>query len=51
MCQSTERKLTTILSADAVGYSRLMGKDETGTFATLKTYRELRNILLFRKML
>ena len=41
MTQSTERKLTTILSADAVGYSRLMGKDETGTFATLKTYREL----------
>jgi len=41
MTQSTERKLTTILSADAVGYSRLMGKDESGTFATLKAYREL----------
>lgn len=41
MTQSTERKLTTILSADAVGYSRLMGQDETGTFATLKAYREL----------
>lgn len=37
----TERKLTTILSADAVGYSRLMGQDESGTFATLKAYREL----------
>jgi adenylate cyclase len=41
MTPSTERKLTTILSADAVGYSRLMGKDESGTFATLKAYREL----------
>jgi adenylate cyclase len=37
----TERKLTTILSADAVGYSRLMGQDESGTFTTLKAYREL----------
>jgi len=34
--QSTELKLTTILSADAVGYSRLMGQDESGTFATRK---------------
>ena len=25
------RKLTAILSADVVGYSRLMGEDETGT--------------------
>jgi adenylate cyclase len=41
MTSSTERKLTTILSADAVGYSRLMGQDESGTFATLKAYREL----------
>jgi adenylate cyclase len=41
MTSSTERRLTTILSADAVGYSRLMGQDETGTFATLKAYREL----------
>jgi adenylate cyclase len=41
MTQTSERKLTTILSADAVGYSRLMGQDETGTFATLKAYREL----------
>ncbi|MGE3874910.1 MAG: adenylate/guanylate cyclase domain-containing protein [Parvibaculaceae bacterium] len=41
MSQPTERKLTTILSADAVGYSRLMGQDETGTFATLMAHREL----------
>ena len=26
-----ERRLTTILAADVVGYSRLMGKDEDGT--------------------
>jgi class 3 adenylate cyclase len=36
----THRKLTTILSADVEGYSRLMGADEEGTFDTLKTYRE-----------
>ncbi|MDX1711393.1 MAG: adenylate/guanylate cyclase domain-containing protein [Rhodovibrionaceae bacterium] len=31
-----ERKLTTILAADVVGYSRLMGRDETGTLGALK---------------
>jgi class 3 adenylate cyclase len=34
-----ERRLTTILSADVAGYSRLMGQDETGTLAALKTHR------------
>jgi class 3 adenylate cyclase len=33
---SPERKLTTILSADAAGYSRLMSVDEETTLATLK---------------
>lgn len=33
---SSERKLTTILSADAAGYSRMMGADEEGTLAALK---------------
>src|SRR3989442_5928498 len=33
------RKLTAILSADAVGYSRLMAADEAATVATLKAYR------------
>jgi adenylate cyclase len=33
------RKLTAILSADAEGYSRLMGHDETATVATLKSCR------------
>ena len=37
--QSEERRLTTILSADVVGYSRLMGADEAGTLAVLKKHR------------
>ncbi len=37
--QSGERKLTTILAADVVGYSRLMGEDEAGTLAALKAHR------------
>lgn len=35
-----ERKLTAILAADVVGYSRLMGEDEAGTLARLKAHRE-----------
>src|SRR5579864_4252907 len=31
-----ERRLTTVLAADVVGYSRLMGEDESGTLSTLK---------------
>ncbi len=34
-----ERKLTAILAADVVGYSRLMGEDEAGTLVALKAYR------------
>ena len=34
-----ERRLTTILAADVVGYSRLMGEDESGTLAALKAHR------------
>ena len=34
-----ERRLTAILGADVVGYSRLMGADEAGTLAALKTIR------------
>jgi class 3 adenylate cyclase/tetratricopeptide (TPR) repeat protein len=36
-----ERKLTTILAADAVGFSKMMGRDETGTLASLKQCRAL----------
>ena len=37
--EGIERWLTTIMSADVVGYSRLMAGDEAGTFAQLKTHR------------
>ena len=36
-----KRKLAAILSADAVGYSRLMGDDEEATIRTLTEYREV----------
>ncbi len=35
-----ERRLTTILAADIVGYGRLMAADEAGTQAQLKTHRK-----------
>ncbi len=38
--QHEERRLTTILAADVVGYSRLMAADEAGTFARLKAHRK-----------
>ena len=34
-----ERRLTAILAADVVGYSRLMSADEEGTLAQLKSHR------------
>src|SRR5262245_17088345 len=39
MVERVERKVAVILCADVVGYSRLMGLDEEGTLAALKTYR------------
>ena len=36
-----KRKLTSIFSADAVGYSRLMAEDEAHTVKTIATYREI----------
>jgi adenylate cyclase len=39
--QEVKRKLTAILSADAKGYSRLMGEDEVGTIQTLNAYKEV----------
>ena len=41
-----KRKLTAILSADAVGYSRLMAEDEADTVKTLATYREVMTSLI-----
>ena len=38
--EGVERRLTTILAADVVGYSRLMGADEAGALAALKGHRE-----------
>ena len=40
MADAPERKLTTILSADVAGYSRLMGEDERAALEFLKTSRE-----------
>ncbi len=37
--ERVERKLAAILAADVAGYSRLMGVDEEGTLAQLKTHR------------
>jgi adenylate cyclase len=37
----SNRRLAAILAADVVGYSRMMGADETGTLAALKRHREL----------
>jgi TolB-like protein len=34
-----QRRLAAIVSADVAGYSRLMGRDESGTLAALKTLR------------
>ena len=35
-----QRKLSAIFSADAQGYSRLMGDDDEHTVDTITTYRE-----------
>ena len=36
-----QRKLTAILCTDVVGYSRLMGLDESSTLRTLTEYRQV----------
>ena len=43
------RKLAAILSADAVGYSRLMAADEAATVETLKSYRDIIVRLVMRR--
>ena len=43
MLERAERRLAAILSADVVGYSRLIGQDETGTLRRLKELR--RNVI------
>ena len=44
--ERVERRLAAILAADVVGYSRLMGEDEEGTLATLKSYRSIIDALI-----
>ena len=39
--QIVERKLSTILSADVAGYSRLMGEDEEQTLKTISRPQEV----------
>ena len=39
--EDTERRLAAILSADAVGYSRLMAQDEGGTIRTVTAHRQV----------
>ena len=38
--QAMLRRLAAILIADVVGYTRLMERDDTGTFARLRTIRD-----------
>jgi adenylate cyclase len=44
--KGVKRKLTAILSADAVDYSRLMGEDEKATVRTITNYREVLTTLI-----
>jgi class 3 adenylate cyclase len=44
----TSRRLTTILAADVVGYSRLMAEDEEATVSTLRAHREITDRLIAR---
>ena len=46
---SSRRKLAAILSADVVGYSRLMAADEAATVETLKSYRDIIARLVVRR--
>src|SRR3954462_858735 len=38
--ERVERRLAAVLAADVAGYSRLMGRDEEGTLAQLKSHRK-----------
>ncbi len=40
MVEGTQRKLAAIVSADVVGYSRLMGADEVGTLSAMRAHRK-----------
>ena len=44
-----QRKLAAVLAADVVGYSRLMGRDESGTLARLRKHRKERLEPVFKR--
>jgi adenylate cyclase len=44
--ERVKRKISAILSADAAGYSRLMGEDEVSTVRTLEAYRKVMSDLI-----
>ena len=46
--ETAQRKLTTIIAADVVGYSKLMSIDEDGTLARLRAYRKVTDDLVAR---
>ena len=46
---SSRRKLAAILSADVIGYSRLMEANEAATVETLKSYRDIIARLVVRR--
>jgi adenylate cyclase len=48
MTEKVRRRLTTLLCADAAGYTRLMGADEAGTLATLRQRRAAMATLIER---
>jgi class 3 adenylate cyclase len=39
--ERVKRRLAAVLAADVAGYSRLIGRDEEGTLAKLKTFRKI----------
>jgi adenylate cyclase len=50
MADKVRRRLTTLLCADAAGYTRLMGADEAGTLATLRRRRAAMATLIERHL-
>ena len=48
MTDKVRRRLTTLLCADAAGYTRLMGADEAGTLAMLRRRRAAMATLIER---
>ena len=44
--QVVERKLAAIFAADVADYSRLMGRDDVGTWRTLQAYRSILDRLI-----